>query len=189
MQSGTKYLNGHADCLYGVTTARDDELLLRLRRQALASGAHLAPDDAHLALRGLRTLPLRLPAHEAAALEVAGWLREQPRLRRLLHPAFPDCPGHAQFRRDFRGASGLFSAVLEVGDEHGLARFIDALALFGLGYSWGGFESLALPMAPARACAGIAVAADEALLRFHIGLETPADLIANLDAALGAIAP
>ena len=187
MQSGTKYLNGHADCLYGVTTTRDADLLQRLRQHALSCGAHLAPDDAYLALRGLRSLAQRLPAHEASAMEVAQWLQTQPRLRRLLHPAFPDCPGHELFRRDFSGASGLFAAVLEVCDESGLARFIDALSLFGLGYSWGGFESLKLPMTPQRDCASVPIAADEALVRFHIGLEAPADLIANLEQALAAI--
>lgn len=180
MQSGTKYLNGHADCLYGVTTTRDPVLLERLRHDALAHGIHLAPDDATLALRGLRTLPLRLPAHEAAALEVAGWLTEQPAVSRLLHPALASCPGHAYWKRDFSGSSGLFAAVIRVGDEAGLARFIDSLGLYGLGFSWGGFESLALPMWPTRSCTSVSIGSDEALVRFHIGLEDPADLIADL---------
>ena len=186
MQSGTKYLNGHADCLFGVTTTRDEDLYQRLRRYTLGTGSHLAPDDAALAQRGLRTLAVRLRQHEAAALQVASWLAEQPRVRRLLHPAFEGCPGHAVFRRDFAGSSGLFAVVLQVGDEAGLARFIDALRLFGIGYSWGGFESLALPMWPARERSTVPVAGDEALLRFHIGLEDPADLLADLDRAFGA---
>jgi cystathionine beta-lyase len=117
MQSGTKYLNGHADCLYGVVTTRDPALYERLQHDALAHGMHLAPDDAMLALRGLRTLPLRLPAHEAAALEVANWLSEQPLVTRVLHPAFETCPGHTHWRRDFTGSSGLFSAIIKVGSE------------------------------------------------------------------------
>jgi cystathionine beta-lyase len=183
MQSGTKYLNGHADCLYGVVTTRDPALYERLQHDALAHGMHLAPDDAMLALRGLRTLPLRLPAHEAAALEVANWLSEQPLVTRVLHPAFETCPGHTHWRRDFTGSSGLFSAIIKVGSEPVLAQFIDSLTLFGLGFSWGGFESLALPMWPTRICSTVNVAADEALVRFHIGLEDTADLIADLSQA------
>ncbi|MEE4203396.1 MAG: cystathionine beta-lyase [Halieaceae bacterium] len=183
MQSGTKYLNGHADCLFGVVTTRDPALYQRLQHDALAHGMHLAPDDAMLALRGLRTLPLRLPAHEAAALEVANWLSEQPLVTRVLHPAFETCPGHTHWRRDFSGSSGLFSAIIKVGSEPALAQFIDSLTLFGLGFSWGGFESLALPMWPTRICSTVNVAADEALVRFHIGLEDTADLIADLSQA------
>jgi cystathionine beta-lyase len=187
MQSGTKYLNGHADCLFGVVTTRDTALLQRLQHTALGAGSHLAPDDAARALRGLRTLAVRLPAHERKALEVAAWLTEQPRVRRVLHPAFDTCPGHALFRRDFAGSSGLFAMLLAVEDEAGLARFIDALSLFGVGYSWGGFESLALPMVPERDCASVPIAADEALIRLHIGLEDARDLCAELDRAMAAI--
>jgi cystathionine beta-lyase len=188
MQSGTKYLNGHADCLFGVTTTRDEALYQRLRHYTLGTGSHLAPDDAMLALRGLRSLSARLPVHERSAMEVASWLDAQPRLRRLLHPAFPYCPGHETFRRDFRGASGLFSIVLEVGDEAGLERFVNSLRLFGMGFSWGGFESLCLPMSVQRSTSGaLQLQADEALLRLHIGLEHPADLIADLEQALAAI--
>jgi len=188
MQSGTKYLNGHADCLFGVTTTRDEDLYRRLRHYTLGTGSHLAPDDAMLALRGLRSLSARLPVHERSGLEVASWLDAQPRLRRLLHPAWPSCPGHEVFQRDFRGASGLFSVVLEVGDEAGLERFVNSLRLFGMGFSWGGFESLCLPMSVQRSTAGgLQLQADEALLRLHIGLEHPADLIADLEQALAAI--
>ncbi|MEM1188243.1 MAG: cystathionine beta-lyase [Pseudomonadota bacterium] len=187
MQSGTKYLNGHADCLFGVTTTRDPDLLKKLRLYTLGTGSHLAPDDAMLALRGMRSLSARLPVHERSAREVASWLEKQPRLRRLLHPAWPSCPGHELFLRDFEGASGLFGVVLKVGDEAGLARFVDALELFGIGFSWGGFESLCLPMSPRRDVRSLALAEDEALLRLHIGLEHSDDLIADLEQALNAI--
>lgn len=187
MQSGTKYLNGHADCLFGVTTTRDPKLLDKLRRYTLSTGSHLAPDDATLALRGLRTLPVRLDAHDRAAREVAAWLDSHPRVHRLLHPAWDSCPGHAIFERDFQGANGLFAIVAEVGDEAGLARFIDALRLFGVGYSWGGFESLCLPVRPTRNRETLPIADSEALLRLHIGLEAPADLIAELSRAFDAI--
>ncbi len=184
MQSGTKYLNGHADCMFGVTTTRSADLYDRLRHYTLAQGVHLATDDAMLALRGLRTLAVRLPAHDSGARAVATWLRGQPRVRRLLHPAWDDCPGHAIFKRDFTGANGLFGVILRVGDEAGLARFIDALELFGIGFSWGGFESLCLPMETRRETPTLAIGDDEALLRLHIGLEGPGDLIADLDRAL-----
>ncbi len=187
MQSGTKYLNGHADCLFGVTTTRDPELLKKLRLYTLGTGSHLAPDDAMLGLRGMRSLSARLPVHDRSAREVATWLERQPRLRRLLHPAWPSCPGHEFFQRDFKGATGLFGMILEVGDEAGLARFVDALDLFGIGFSWGGFESLCLPMSPKRAVRSLDLAEDEALLRLHIGLEHTGDLIADLEQALQAI--
>ena len=186
MQSGTKYLNGHADCLFGVTTTRDAELYATLRRYTLGTGSHLAPDDAMLALRGLRTLEARLPVHERHAMAVARWLREQPPVTRLLHPAWASCPGHERFRRDFSGASGLFGLVLEVG-EAGIARFIDALTLFGIGFSWGGFESLCLPMQPERVAPSIELKPGEALLRLHVGLEDPQDLIADLAAGFRAL--
>lgn len=187
MQSGTKYLNGHADCLFGVTTTRDAQLYTALSRYTRGAGSHLAPDDAMLALRGLRTLAVRLPVHERHATAVARWLREQPPVTRLLHPAWASCPGHERFRRDFNGASGLFGLVLEVGDEAGLARFVDALTLFGIGFSWGGFESLCLPMRPERAAPSVPLQPGEALLRLHVGLEDPRDLIADLAAGFRAL--
>ncbi len=186
MQSGTKYLNGHADCLFGVTTTRDRALYDRLHRYTLAQGIHLASDDAMLALRGLRTLAVRLPAHDAAARRVASWLEGQEAVQRLLHPAWESCPGHAVFQRDFSGANGLFAFVAKLGGEGALARFIDHLELFGVGFSWGGFESLCLPMEMERDSATVPLAADETLLRVHIGLEDPDDLIAELAAAFAA---
>lgn len=187
MQSGTKYLNGHADCLFGVTTTRDQALYERLHRYTLAQGLHLAPDDAMLALRGLRTLAVRLPAHDAAARRVATWLQDQSAVQRLLHPAWDSCPGHANFQRDFSGANGLFAIVARLGDDGALARFIDRLELFGVGFSWGGFESLCLPMELHREHATVPLADDETLLRLHIGLEDPDDLIAELAAAFAAV--
>lgn len=187
MQSGTKYLNGHADCLFGVTTMRDPALFQRLRQYTLATGSHLAGDDAMLALRGLRTLRVRLEAHDAAARQVAHWLAGHPRVKRLLHPAWPSCPGHEIFERDFAGANGLFAIVADVGDDASLGRFVDALELFGVGYSWGGFESLCLPMEFTRSQPSIEVAKGEALLRLHIGLESPQDLIADLQGGFDAI--
>jgi cystathionine beta-lyase len=188
MQSGTKYLNGHADCLFGVTTTRNEALYTTLRHYTLATGSHLAGDDAMLALRGLRSLAARLPAHDRNAREVATWLEGQARVRRILHPAWPSCPGHAYFERDFAGASGLFGVVIEADRERDLAAFLDSLTLFGMGFSWGGFESLCLPMEFQRDTGGgVRLADDEVLLRLHIGLEHPADLVADLARAFAAL--
>jgi len=188
MQSGTKYLNGHADCLFGVTTTRSGELYTTLRHYTLATGSHLAGDDAMLALRGLRSLAARLPVHDRNTREVASWLEAQPRVRRILHPAWPSCPGHEYFNRDFAGATGLFGVIIEADRAGNLARFLDALVLFGMGFSWGGFESLCLPMDFQRDTAGrVSVGDDEVLLRLHIGLENPGDLIADLAGAFAAL--
>ena len=189
VQSGTKYLNGHADCLFGVVTCRDEALYDRLHRYALATGSHLAPDDCFLARRGLRTLAVRLAAHEAAGSALAGYFAQRSEVSRVLHPGRPEHPGHTVFRRDFAGASGLFAVILDDFDENRLARFLDALALFGMGYSWGGFESLALPMQPVRTLSTrLALCPDQRLLRLHAGLESVDDLIADLDGAFAAAA-
>ncbi|MFN2289285.1 MAG: cystathionine beta-lyase [Chromatocurvus sp.] len=187
VQSGTKYLNGHADCLYGVVTSRDEALYARIHRYALAVGSHLAPDDCFLARRGLRTLALRLAAHERGALALADYCSQRPEVSRIMHPALPDHPGNALFRRDFSGASGLFAVVLDGFDEDRLGKLLDALQLFGMGYSWGGFESLALPMRPVRTTAnGLTLRQDQRLLRLHAGLEAVDDLVADLEVGFAA---
>ena len=186
IQSGTKYLNGHADVLFGVTTTGDRDLHERLRRYTLGNGSHLAPDDAWLARRGLRTLAVRLAAHERAGYALAERLAARPEVVRVLHPGLPGCPGHEVFQRDFRGASGLFAIVLRRLDEARLGTFLDTLELFGMGYSWGGFESLALPMKPTRDLAGGRLGEGEVLLRLHAGLEAVNDLLTDLDRAFAA---
>lgn len=189
IQSGTKYLNGHADCLYGVVTSRDRTRYDRLHRYALATGSHLAPDDCFLARRGLRTLAVRLAAHQAAGMALAGFLAQRPEVSQVLHPGRPEHPGHAIFRRDFSGASGLFAVVLDDFDEERTGRFLDHLRLFGMGYSWGGFESLALPMQPVRTLATrLALGPGQRLLRLHAGLESIDDLIADLEGGFAAAA-
>jgi cystathionine beta-lyase len=154
----------------------------RLERTRRVLGQSAGPDDAWLALRGLRTLSVRLARHHDSGLKVARWLAEQPQVARVLHPALPSCPGHALFARDFRGASGLFSFVLNGGDEAAQTRFIESLALFGIGYSWGAFESLAVPGHVTRTAT--APDYEGPLVRLHIGLEDPDDLIADLAQAL-----
>jgi cystathionine beta-lyase len=143
-------------------------------------GFAVSPDDAWLGSRGLRTMGVRLRQHEASALKVARWLKERPEVGRVLHPALPECPGHEYWKRDFTGSSGLFSFELKDADEARRATFVDSLQLFGIGYSWGGYESLALPVEPLRT---VTAQPAQNLVRLHIGLEDPDDLIADLSAA------
>ncbi|BBD98973.1 cystathionine beta-lyase [Sphingobium amiense] len=179
----TKYIVGHSDVMMGSATATA-QWFGRLRQTAYLFGQMVSPDDAWLAARGLRTLGVRLAQHRDSALAVARWLKDQPGVARVLHPALPDCPGHALWQRDFSGSTGLFGIVLEGGDEAARAALIDGLQHFGVGYSWGGFESLALPVDPARYRSATRWEAEGPVVRLHIGLEDPTDLIADLDAGL-----
>ncbi|MBH2000248.1 MAG: cystathionine beta-lyase [Sphingomonadaceae bacterium] len=179
----TKYIVGHSDVMMGSVTATAD-WFGKIRQTAYLFGQMVSPDDAWLASRGLRTLGVRLKQHQDSALAIAHWLKQQPDVARVLHPALPDCPGHDLWRRDFSGSTGLFSFVLDGGDEAARAALIDGLAHFGIGYSWGGFESLALPVDPARYRSATTWAAEGPAVRLHIGLEDTADLIADLDAGL-----
>jgi cystathionine beta-lyase len=179
----TKYIAGHSDVMLGSATAAASHHA-RLRRTAIQLGHYVSPDDAWLALRGLRTLGVRLRQHEEGGLAVAQWLSRQPQVARVLHPALPACPGHDLWRRDFTGASGLFSFVLNGGDDAARAALIDSLQLFGIGYSWGGFESLALPVDPTALRTATLWRAEGPVVRLHVGIEDPADLIADLAAGL-----
>ncbi|MGD9739439.1 MAG: cystathionine beta-lyase [Bauldia sp.] len=184
VHAATKYVSGHADVLMGYVTAHEGAWP-RLKRHHGAMGVCAAPDDIYLALRGLRTLEVRLERHMRSGLAVAEWLAARPEVSAVLHPALPGDPGHGLWRRDMTGASGLFSIVLGGSTEEDAARFIEALALFGIGYSWGGYESLAVPGEFRRTASR---APDGPLVRLHVGLEDPADLIADLDAAFSEIA-
>ena len=179
----TKYVVGHSDVMLGSVTATA-ALLPRLTNTARQLGQTASPDDAWLAARGLRTMDVRLRQHGASGLKVARWLEAQPGVARVIHPALPGCPGHDLFVRDFTGASGLFAFVLDGGGEAERAALIDGLRHFGIGYSWGGFESLALPVDPAPVRSAVPWQAEGPLVRLHIGLEDPDDLIADLDAGL-----
>jgi cystathionine beta-lyase len=152
----------------------------RIQTTAWDLGFATSPDDAWLGSRGLRTMAVRLKQHEQNALGVAQWLKGRTEVGRVLHPALPDCPGHEYWKRDFKGSSGLFSFELKGADKSQRAAFVDALKLFGIGYSWGGYESLAIPADPHRT---VSRAPAENLVRLHIGLEDPDDLIADLAAA------
>ena len=179
--AATKYVGGHADLLLGTATATPD-YYAKLERTSWDLGHTVSPDDAWLALRGLRTMETRLRQHEASALEVARWLKGQPQVARVLHPALPDCPGHEHWARDFKGSTGLFAFVLAGGGEAERAQLIDSLELFGIGYSWGGYESLAVPVYPPRSATK--TEREGPIVRLHIGLEDPNDLIADLERAL-----
>ena len=179
----TKYISGHSDVMLGSVTAAPEHWQ-RLNRTSAAFGQFVSPDDAYLATRGLRTLGVRLERHQENALTVARWLAEQPQIARILHPAFESCPGHELWKRDFNGSSGLFSFVLAGGDGAARDRLVDSLDLFGIGYSWGGFESLAVPADPVRTAARAEW--EGPLVRLQIGLEDPDDLIADLAGALSA---
>lgn len=183
MQAITKYVAGHSDVMMGAVTTTA-EWLPRLKSTSYRLGHCVSPDDAYLALRGLRTLGLRMARHAASGLEVARWLGAHPLVDRVLHPALPSCPGHASFVRDFRGPSGLFGFVLKTGRRADTAALIDDLAHFGIGFSWGGYESLVLPANVAAMRTATRFDAPGPLIRLSIGLEDPADLIADLDAGL-----
>lgn len=177
--AATKYVGGHADVMLGSATATE-AYYQRIQTAAWDLGVAVSPDDCFLASRGLRTMGIRLRQHEASALTVARWLKTRPEVGLVLHPALPDCPGHEMWQRDFRGSSGLFT--FELGGEVAARRdaFVDALMLFGIGYSWGGYESLVLPVDTHRT---VGEAPAPNLIRLHIGLEDPDDLIADLAAA------
>ncbi|USI74451.1 cystathionine beta-lyase [Sphingomonas morindae] len=179
----TKYVVGHSDAMLGAVTAAPGHYAA-LRQTAQRFGQHVGPDDAALGLRGLRTMGVRLRQHQASGLAVARWLAARPEVARVLHPALPDCPGHALWQRDFTGASGLFSVVLAGGDAAARAALIDGLRHFGIGFSWGGYESLALPVDPAALRSATRWQAEGPVMRLHIGLESVEDLIKDLEAGL-----
>jgi cystathionine beta-lyase len=180
----TKYVSGHADVMLGSVTATEEHWD-KLNRTARLYGQSVSPDDAYLAARGLRTMGVRLRRHEDSAIKIARWLQEQPLVAQVLHPALKSCPGHEYWKRDFTGSSGLFAIVLGQVDEAAAVRFVESLELFGIGYSWGGFESLALPVHPKRTASS---APAGPIVRLHIGLEDPDDLMADLGRAFQAIA-
>lgn len=181
IQAGTKYIVGHSDVMIG-TVAANRETAKRLRDTHGAMGMAAGPDDVYLAQRGLRTLSVRLERHQRNALKIARWLEARPEVARVLYPALESDPGHTIWKRDFSGASGLFSIVLKDVAFDRVKAMLDGLELFGLGYSWGGFESLALFADPRSYRTATKWQAEGPLVRFHVGLEDPEDLIADLAA-------
>jgi len=186
IQAGTKYIGGHSDVMLGTVSA-NAAAWDRLRGTVHALGLCVGPDDIYLGLRGLRTMGVRLAQHHQAGLKVAHWLAARPEVARVLHPALDTCPGHATWARDFSGASGLFSVILEPFAQSAVNAFLNELDLFGIGASWGGFESLAIPFD----CTAIRTATKWApggpTVRFHIGLEDVDDLIGDLERGFAAL--
>ena len=188
IQALTKYAGGHSDIILGAITVNTEEDWAWLRPACLDLGQYAAPDDCWLALRGLRTLGIRLEAQAASGLQLAKWFASRPEVARVLHPALPSCPGHEFFVRDFTGACGLFGVVFQPRfTAADIRAMIDRLTLFGIGASWGGYESLALPTTGTIArSAGSGIFEGE-LARFHIGLEHIEDLQADLAQSLDAM--
>ena len=181
IQAATKYIAGHSDAVIGIITARSEELFRRIKDTTMAFGDIAAPDTSYLALRGLRSMSARLRQQEAAGLQIAKWLQGRPEVKRILYPALPDDPGHAIWKRDFTGACSLFSIVLNTDDATAVARMVDAYRYFRIGASWGGFESLVIPAYPAQLRTAAPWTDPGFVLRYHVGLEAPEDLIADLE--------
>ncbi len=187
IQAGTKYIVGHSDALLG-TIACDAGAAPVIGSTHEALGVCAGPEDCFLALRGLRTMSVRLERHWSAGLAMAEWLRERPEVTAVLHPALPGAPGHEIWKRDFKGASGLFSIILKPCDEAAVCRMLNALQLFGMGFSWGGFESLIVPFDPRPYRSAVPWAGDGPCLRLHIGLEDIGDLKRDLERGFAALA-
>lgn len=187
VQANTKYVSGGADALNGAIFANDEALMARLKETIADLGINVSADDAYAVLRGARSLAMRMERHQASALEVARWLKSHPSIQRVLHPALEDDPGHALWKRDFSGSSGLFGIVLKPSQTKQVHAFLDALELFGLGFSYGGFESLAIHCDPQLKRTATTPAYGGPLIRLSVGLEDSADLIDDLDQALKAL--
>lgn len=179
VHAATKYIVGHSDAMMGAVTC-NEKTWAQMHESHGTLGQHAGPDDVFLALRGLRTIDVRLERHMRNAMRIAEWLRSRPEVATVLYPALPGAPGHDIWKRDFTGASGLFSIVLKPCSETAVAAMLDGLELFGMGYSWGGFESLAVPFKAHRTAKEWI--APGPCIRFHIGLEDPEDLMSDLDA-------
>lgn len=187
LQANTKYSSGGADVINGSLLTNRDDLIARIKETITDLGVNVAPDDAYLVLRGLRSLGARMERHRASALEIARWLKLQPQVLRVLHPALEDDPGHTLWTRDFSGASGLFGFVLKPAPIKQVHAFLDTLELFGLGFSYGGFESLAIHCDPQLKRTATRPALGGPLIRLSIGLEDAGDLIADLERGLAAL--
>ena len=186
LQALTKYVCGHSDTFMGSAAARDSGIARKLADGITHMGWAVSGEDAYAMLRGLRTLPTRMARHQASALQVAAWLKDRPEVAAIYHPGLPGCSGHDLWRRDFNGACGLFSFTLKPAPQPAVDAFLDALQLFGLGFSWGGFESLAIWCDPQLQVWKFPRDYGGPMIRLHIGLEDPGDLIADLSAGFKA---
>jgi len=186
IQAATKYIAGHSDLMQGTVVVDSPALAAKIAAAHEALGLAVGADDAYLSLRGLRTLPVRLAQHQRHATEVAQYLQAHPQVARVFYPALPEDPGHALWKRDFTGASGLVSFEFRDADVAAANAFVDALSLFGIGASWGGYESLALIAAPERLREHSHWTGRRPVVRLHVGLEDPQDLVADLARAFAA---
>jgi cystathionine beta-lyase len=181
IHAATKYIVGHSDVMMGIITMPAAHYKT-VKAQVHGMGYAVAPDDCYLALRGLRSMGARLAQHQKTALLLAEWLQKRPEVERVLHPALPETPGHAFFKRDFLGSSGLFGMVLKPCAPERLEAMLDGMKLFAMGFSWGGYESLIIPSSLGSARTVTQWQTAGPTLRIHAGLEDPADLIADLEA-------
>jgi cystathionine beta-lyase len=185
IQAGTKYIGGHSDIMLGTISA-NEAAYPRIKDTVHTLGLCVGPDDIYLALRGLRTLAVRLDRHQKSAIAVANWLSNRPEVLKVLHPALPGDPGHAIWKRDFTGASGLFSIILKPAPAQAVEALADSLSLFGLGFSWGGYESLVILFDCTSYRTATKWAPGGPALRLHIGLEDVGDLIEDLERGFAA---
>ncbi|MDB5540345.1 MAG: Cystathionine beta-lyase [Devosia sp.] len=184
VHAGTKMFVGHSDAMFGTASA-NAELLPQLKRGHRLQGVGASPDDAYLAARGLRTLAIRMKEHSARSTELAAWLEQQPLVEAVYHPALPSHPDHEIWKRDFTGAGSLFSVLLKTKPRHAVAAMVNHFELFGMGYSWGGYESLCLPIHPERIRTATHWDFEGCMFRIHVGLEDMDDLKTDMAAALG----
>lgn len=187
INAATKYISGHSDLMLGIAVCTE-EAFIPVKKTASGSGYCGGPDDIYMAMRGLRTLPLRMKRHQESALIIARWLQGRPEVARVMYPALPDDPSHALWQRDFTGASGLFGVVLNACSDRQFAAMLDHMELFRLGYSWGGYESLAVPTYPSDLRSAQPWVAPGPSLRLHVGLENPDDLITDLERGFARLA-
>jgi len=187
INAATKYISGHSDLMLGIAVCTE-AAFVPVKKTASGSGYCGGPDDIYMALRGLRTLPIRMKRHQETATRIALWLQKRPEVARVLYPALPDDPGHTIWKRDFDGASGLFGVVLNGCTDRQFAAMLDHMSLFRLGYSWGGYESLVVPTYPSDLRSAQTWVAPGPSLRFHAGLEDPEDLITDLERGFARLA-
>jgi cysteine-S-conjugate beta-lyase len=187
IQSGTKYIGGHSDIMLGTISA-NEAAWPQLKEMVFTSGLCVGPDDIFLGLRGLRTMGVRLAHHQRSGMRIARWLEARPEVLRVLHPAVPSDPGHAIWKRDFTGACGLFSVVFRPARQEAVFAFLNALRLYGMGASWGGYESLAIPFDCSSVRTATKWVPGGPTVRLHIGLEDVGDLIADLERGFAAFA-
>ena len=188
IQAATKYLGGHADCLVGTITSADEATAKKIYMALLQLGSNVSADDAFMVLRGVRTLSTRLERHQENGLTLARWLAKRSEVDRIIHPALKGCPGQAIWKRDFSGASGLFSVVFKPVPLPALKTFFNTLNLVGIGFSWGGFESLAVHVSPERYRTASPWTDEGPVIRFHAGLEDIDDIKADIDNGFAAMA-